>query len=106
MKVCWIQLWPAPGTWAYAEGKATIAELAAAYASGLAHNHPCFDGNKRLAFLSIGLFLRLNGHRLVAGKVEAVEVMVMLAAGKLSEEELSRWIEANTERPRRRGRLT
>jgi death-on-curing protein len=90
----------------YSGGEAELSELAAAYASGLANNHPCIDGNKRLAFLSIGLFSRLNGYRLIAGKVEAVEVMVALAAGKLSEEELSRWIKGHTERPHRRGLRT
>lgn len=44
----------------------TIADLAASYAFGLAKNHPFVDGNKRIAYLSIGLFLAINGHQLKA----------------------------------------
>jgi death on curing protein len=74
----------------------TIADLAAAYAFGLSRNHAFVDGNKRVAFLSIGLFLAINGSRLNAGQVDAVHAMVALASGDLEERELSAWIAANT----------
>lgn len=69
-----------------------IASLAAAYGYGIARNHPFLDGNKRAAFLAIGLFLGLNGHRLVVTQMEAIEVMLDLAAGNLSESDLAAWL--------------
>jgi len=56
----------------------TIPELAASYAFGLAKNHAFVDGNKRVAFLSIGLFLVINGYRLQADQVDAIEGAVVL----------------------------
>lgn len=68
------------------------ARLAAAYAFGLAKNHAFVDGNKRIAFIACGLFLRLNGLRLVASQSEAVLTFLTLAAGTLGEDELADWI--------------
>ncbi len=76
------------------EGVGDIARLAAAYAAGIARNHPFADGNKRAAFLSIGLFVAINGWRLVADKAEATVVMLDLAAGEVAEEALAGWIRA------------
>ena len=73
-------------------GKPDVADLAAAYAFGLAKNHPFVDGNKRAAFLGLGLSLRLNGYRLTATQPEATQIVLSLAAGDLSEEELATWI--------------
>jgi len=55
-------------------------------------NHPFIDGNKRVAFLSLGLSLRLNGYRLTASQPEATQTILMLAAGDLSEKELATWV--------------
>ena len=73
-------------------GTPDVADIAAAYAFGLAKNHPFADGNKRAAFLAMGLSLRLNGHRLTASQPEATQVVLLLAAGDLSEEALATWI--------------
>lgn len=73
----------------------TIAELAACYAFGLAKNHGFVDGNKRAAFLSIGVFLAINGYRLAADQVEAIETILAVASGALSESSLAAWIERN-----------
>jgi death-on-curing protein len=70
----------------------TIADLAASYAFGLAKNHAFVDGNKRVAFLSIGVFLTINGYRLAADQVNAIETMLALASGQLEEGDLSIWI--------------
>lgn len=67
------------------------ADLAAAYAFGIARNHPFVDGNKRTAWVVARLFLALNGVELSYSKEAAVAVMLDLAAGQLSEEELARW---------------
>lgn len=69
-----------------------MAEIAAAYAFGLAKNHPFVDGNKRSAFLALGLSLRLNGYRLTASQPEATQTILRLAAGDLSEEALATWV--------------
>jgi death-on-curing protein len=82
---------------AYGEA-ADLADRAAAYATGLAKSHPFVDGNKRAAFLSIGLFLGLNGHRLVAHQAEATVAMFSLAAGDWREAELAAWIREHAQR--------
>ena len=69
-----------------------IAELAAAYAFGLAKNHPFVDGNKRTAFLALGLFVALNGWRLETTQLNAIETMLSLATGTLDESALANWI--------------
>jgi death-on-curing protein len=76
----------------------TLAELAASYAFGLAKNHAFVDGNKRAAFLSIGLFLAINGLKLVADQVDAIRTILGVAAGELDEHGLALWIEANSVR--------
>ena len=73
-------------------GKPDIADLAASYASGIARNHPFIDGNKRAAFLSVGLFLYLNNHRLQASQVESTLSVIALAAGEITEGEFAAWI--------------
>lgn len=70
-------------------GVTDLSALAAAYAYGLCRNHPFVDGNKRAAFLAIGVFLAINGRRLTASPVEAVVAMTALAAGELDEETLA-----------------
>lgn len=82
-----------------AYGDPDLAALAAAYGVGLAKNHPFVDGNKRAAFLAVGLFLALNGHRLVASQAEATLTMLAVAAGDLSEDDFAAWIRTHL-RPR------
>lgn len=72
-----------------------LAQLAAAYGFGIARNHAFVDGNKRAAFVAIGLFLAINGKRLRAAQVEAIETILALAASSLDEPTLARWIAAN-----------
>jgi death-on-curing protein len=75
-----------------AYGEPDIAALAASYGYGLAKNHPFIDGNKRAAFLGIGLCLDLNGLALEVEQPEAIATIFALAAGELSENELAAWI--------------
>ncbi len=77
--------------WAYAR-QVDLAALAASYAFGIARNHPYQDGNKRLAFLAMMIFLGLNGHDLDATEADVVTVMLRLAAGDISEPALAKWI--------------
>jgi len=71
----------------------SISRLAGAYAYGIARNHPFNDGNKRAAFLAIGMFLAINGFLLEVEPTEAVNTMLALAAGDLLELDLVSWIE-------------
>ena len=77
------------------EPESDLARLAAAYGFGLARNHPFNDGNKRAAFLAIGLFLQINGRELTADPVEAIAVILSLAEGTLGEPKLAEWIRRN-----------
>jgi death on curing protein len=77
----------------YAYGEPSLPRLAAAYAFGIARNHPFVDGNKRSALVAAELFLALNGVDLVADDVEVVQTFLALAAGEVSEEELAAWID-------------
>ena len=74
------------------EGVTEVARLAAAYGFGIARNHPFLDGNKRTAFLAIGLFLLKNGYVLETDDTEATRTMFALASGALTEAELVEWI--------------
>lgn len=74
-----------------AYGEPDVAALAAAYAFGIARNHPFVDGNKRTAAVVSETFLVLNGCRLNASDAELVVAILALAAGELSEEELADW---------------
>ncbi len=75
-----------------AYGEVDVAKLAAAYAFGIARNHPFVDGNKRTAAVVCETFLALNGHGLSASDAELVVAFVALAAGDLSEGELADWL--------------
>jgi death on curing protein len=75
-----------------AYGKPDLADPAAAYGVGLAKNHPFVDGNKRAAFLAVGLFLALNGQRLVATQAEATLVIFDVAASAIDEQGFAAWI--------------
>ena len=74
-----------------AYGDADAAALAAAYAYGIARNHPFVDGNKRTAAVVSETFLVLNNYRLTATDAELVVAFVALAAGELSEQEMADW---------------
>ena len=78
-----------------AYGSPDLAELAASYAYGLAKNHPFVDGNKRAAFLATGLFLALNGQRLVVAQAEATVMVLDLAAGEITEAAFADWLRAH-----------
>lgn len=75
--------------WAY--GEDDLCALAAAYAFGIARNHPFADGNKRTAWVVARLFMRKNGLDLRYGEREAIAIVLALAAGELSEAELADW---------------
>lgn len=75
-----------------AYGAPDVAELAASYGVGIARNHPFVDGNKRTAFVSVELFLRLNGYRLVADDAACVLTMLAVAAAEMDEATFADWL--------------
>jgi death on curing protein len=75
---------------------ADLAELAAAYAHGLAVGHSFHDGNRRIAFVTMAVFLKLNGVTLEADEAAVVAVMLSLAAGETTEEQLASWLRPRT----------
>jgi death-on-curing protein len=75
----------------HAFGEPDAADLAAAYAFGIARNHPFVDGNKRTAAVVSETFLLLNGFALGASDAELVVAFLALAAGELTEDELADW---------------
>jgi len=75
---------------------AGLCALAAAYGFALARNHPFVDGNKRVAFQAMFLFLGLNGLRIVASEEAVVSVMLSVASGEMDEEMLASWLETST----------
>lgn len=79
-----------------AYGQPDVFDCAAAYAFGLAKNHPFIDGNKRAAFLGAGMFLRLNGFRLTATPQDATLTMLTLAASHMSETAYADWLRTHT----------
>lgn len=78
-----------------AYGEPDLAALAAAHGVGLAKNHAFVDGNKRAAFLAVGLFVALNGQRLAATQADATLTMLAIASGALGEDEFAAWIRAH-----------
>lgn len=79
--------------WRYEQ--APLDELAAAYAFGLAKNHAFVDGNKRIAFMAMMVFLHKNGAAFSPAPAEATAIILSLAAGEVSEESLTRWVRDN-----------
>jgi death-on-curing protein len=79
--------------WSYEQGD--LAELAAAYAYGMARNPLFVDGNKRTSLLALYTFLGVNGIDFDVPEAEAAAIILALAAGEVSEESLARWIRDN-----------
>jgi death on curing protein len=77
-------------------GDLDAAALAAAYGVGLARNHPFIDGNKRVAFIAVELFLLLDGQELVADDAACVLTMLAAATGETSEEHFAAWLRQHT----------
>ncbi len=80
--------------WSY-KRRPDLARLAAAYAYGMARGHPFQDGNKRVAFLTLVVFLGLNGTELEVPEAEVVQVMLAVAAGEMTEAHLATWVRSH-----------
>lgn len=82
--------------WHYKEPKPNIPTLAAAYAYGLANNHPFVDGNKRTAAIACEVFLLLNGYEFTVSETEKYPHYYGLASGEHSQESFTEWLVAHT----------
>ena len=80
--------------WAY--GEDDLACLAATYAYGVARNHPFGDGNKRTAWVLARLFLKANGIEIRFAPQDAIDTVLALAAGTLTEDQLADWFRKRT----------
>ncbi len=72
-------------------GDPDAADLAAAYAFGIAKNHSFVDGNKRTAWVAARLFLADNGYRLRFEPLDAIGTMERVASGAVTEAALAAW---------------
>ncbi len=78
------------------DGETDPCRLATAYGWGICRDHPFVDGNKRVALMTMYVFLKLNGLELTASEADAVVTMLELAAGNLSEHDLAQWLKENS----------
>jgi len=83
----------------YSTERVNLPQLAAAYAFGIAKNHPFLDGNKRTAYVVCRTFLKINGNDLIATQEEKYLTFLRLAEGTLSEEELADWVREHLQHP-------
>jgi death-on-curing protein len=74
----------------------TLTDMATALGFSLTCNHGFKDGNKRVGFTAMDVFLRLNGHRIAAPVDEAEQVALAVAAGTLTREEFTDWVRRHT----------
>ena len=80
----------------------TLFEKAAAYGYHVCNNHAFIDGNKRVAFVLMDVFLEKNGWEITAAEEEAYSMMMSLASGKLSKVQLTSWLKEHSARLARR----
>ena len=81
----------------------TLFDKAAAYGFHICKNHPFVDGNKRIAFVLMDIFLQKNGREVVANEREAYSIMMALASGRLTRPQLSSWLKDHSAKlPRHR----
>jgi death-on-curing protein len=67
----------------------------AAYAVGIARNHPFLDGNKRTAWVVAEIFLLKNGYELIASDGDGVRAMLAVADGSMLEPDFAAWLRSN-----------
>jgi death-on-curing protein len=76
----------------------TVFDKAAAYGFHVCNNHPFIDGNKRVAFVLMDVFLQKNGREIVSSEEEAYALMMLLSSGKLSKAQLASWLKEHTDK--------
>ena len=81
-----------------ADAYPSLVEKAAALCYSLCSNHPFIDGNKRVAHAAMEIFLLLNGRELDASVDDQERLMLGVASGSVSREQLVAWLEARSHR--------
>jgi death-on-curing protein len=71
-------------------------DLATAYGYGFAKNHPFVDGNKRVAFIAMAIFLELNGYSLDVPEVDVVVMIERLATDQENQDSIAEWLRENS----------
>lgn len=79
----------------FSYGDPDLYALAEATVCGILQNHPFIDGNKRTAFMVGYVFLARNGRELCASEAETTQIVIALAAGKMTEKEFAVWLREN-----------
>ncbi len=74
----------------------TLFDKTAAYGFHICKNHPFVDGNKRVAFVLMDIFLQKNGREIVSSEEDAYRMMIDLALGKLTKAQLSSWLKEHS----------
>jgi death-on-curing protein len=74
----------------------TLFDKAAAYGFHVCKNHPFIDGNKRVGFVLMDIFLQKNGWEIVAHEEDAYSTMMALASGELTKARLSKWLKEHS----------
>lgn len=74
-----------------------LIDKAAVLAVHIARNHPLVDGNKRLAWQALTMFLALNGHSLKVQTEDAITTVLAIAAGELDEDSVAMWLRHRVE---------
>lgn len=82
----------------YSGLEASMTDLAASYAYGIATNHPFIDGNKRTALVCSRAFLLLNDWNLEASQQDKYIAIISLASGEWDEDRLATWFKANSKK--------
>ena len=72
--------------------KSDLSTLAAAYAFRICSNHPFIDGNKRVSFVTMRLFLLINSKNIQASKQDKMDMFMRLDEGSISEKDLAVWV--------------
>lgn len=76
----------------------TLELKAASLVYNLVQKHVFFNGNKRTALISLGVFLNMNGYQLTVSNIEAADYMVEIATEDLQESDIEKWIHVNIKR--------
>ena len=85
---------------------ADVPLLSAMYAIAISRNHPFVDGNKRVAFVALEVFLELNGFQFSADDASCVSQMLALAAGETGDAAFTAWVRAHVSRRRSKSILS
>ena len=79
----------------FAYEEAELFDLAAAYSLGIVKNHPFLDGNKRIGFMAVFIFLGANGYDLQAPEEDVILQTLALAAGEIDQAAYAAWLKAS-----------